>query len=266
MDWPERQTLDKFRRRQILRASQVDSLIRREWATLDISDIDRGRERVLDGIEARVIGLRTLEAREADVFVSRMRELQRVGSGSIVLAPANPGAGLRESLEISGPISFKQRVGQGALDEVAFLAARDQMMAEARKLIMDAGRETVRLSAEANRRSIGWRRVSDGNPCAFCAMLVGRGPSYKSESATQGSEERIGRSGKYELIYHNHCGCTAVEVFEDWEPTEREQRYVDAYMAAAEYADEQGVRRGWETILPHMRANGDFKDSPKRKK
>lgn len=140
MNWRERQTLDRFRRRQILRASQVDSLIRREWATLDISDIDRGRERVLDGIEARVIGLRTLEAREADVFVSKMRELQRVGSGSIVLAPANPGTGLRESLEISGPVSFKQRVGAGALDEVAFLAARDQMMAEARKLIMDAGR------------------------------------------------------------------------------------------------------------------------------
>lgn len=255
MDWRERQTLDKFRRRQILRASQVDSLIRREWATLDISDIDRGRERVLDGIESRVIGLRTLEAREADVFVSKMRELQRVGSGSIVLAPANPGAGLRESLEISGPISFKQRVGAGALDEVAFLAARDQMMAEARKLIMDAGRETVRLSAEANRRSIGWRRVSDGNPCAFCAMLVGRGPAYKSEGTALGLMKS----------YHKHCGCTAVEVFTDWEPTEREQKYVDAYQAAAEYADEQGVRRGWETILPHMRANGDFKDSPKRK-
>lgn len=87
-------------------------------------------------------------------------------------------------------------------------------------------------------------------------MLVGRGPAYKSEGTALGVMKS----------YHKHCGCTAVEVFTDWEPTEREQKYVDAYQAAAEYADAQGVRRGWETVLPHMRANGDFKDSPKRKK
>ncbi|KAB5606685.1 hypothetical protein EHS19_06735 [Bifidobacterium jacchi] len=29
-------------------------------------------------------------------------------------------------------------------------------------------------------RADGWRRVSDGDPCAFCAMLVTRGPVYTS--------------------------------------------------------------------------------------
>lgn len=260
--WQERQAIDKFRRLQITNANQVNALIRREWAALDVGDIDAGRARVIERVSQRVSLLRGVGARQADAFVVGMRELARVGSGSVVLADASLGAAGVESLEIAGPISFKQRVGKGVIDEVAFLAARDQMMAEARKIIMQAGRDTVQLSSDANRRSIGWRRVSDGNPCTFCAMLVGRGPVYKSIASTQGTVERLGRSGDYELIYHKHCGCTAVEIFDDWEPTEREQTYVDAYMAAAEYADAQGVRRGPETILKHMREHGEFKDSP----
>lgn len=254
--WQERRRIDVERRFQIRNAIQVESLIRREWATLDIGNIDAGRERVIERVSQRVSSLRALSAREADKFVVEMRELARVGSGSIVLANASLGAAGVESLEIAGPVSFKQRISKGVNDEVAFLAARDQMMAEARKIIMQAGRDTVRLSSDANRRSIGWRRVSDGNPCAFCAMLVGRGPAYKSQETAGGLERK----------YHKHCGCTAVEIFTDWQPTEREQVYVDAYMNAAEYADSQGVRRGPETILKHMREHGDFKDSPTTRK
>lgn len=251
--WQERQRIDVERRFQIRNAIQVESLIRREWATLDIGDIDAGRERVIERVSQRVSSLRALSAREADKFVVEMRELARVGSGSVVLADTSLGAAGVESLEIAGPVSFKQRISRGVIDEVAFLAARDQMMAEARKIIMQAGRDTVRLSAEANRRSVGWRRVSDGNPCTFCAMLVGRGPAYRSQES----------AGGLERTYHKNCGCTAVEIFVPWAPTEREQTYVDAYMNAAEYADSQGVRRGPETIIKHMRDNGNFKDSPK---
>lgn len=252
----ERRRLLLSRRRQLANAAQVNSLIRREWASLDVADIDGGRARVIERVSSRVSLLRGMSAKEAGRFVTDMRVLARVGSGSRVLADANLGAAGVESLEIAGPISFKQRIAQGVPDEVAFLAARDQMMAEARTIIMQAGRDTIRLSADANRRSLGWRRVADGNPCAFCAMLVGRGPVYKNERTAGGS---------WETIYHKNCGCTAVEVFDDWEPTEREQHYVDAYMAGAEYADEQGVRRGPETIVKHMRAHGDFKDSPTRR-
>lgn len=254
MDWRARQVLDRHRRRQVTIGVQVDSLIRRQWATLDVADIDVARERVMASVAQRVSTLRAISAQEADLFIRRMRELE-TGSPSGYLERADTALSSKalRDLEGAGPIGFKERISKGMPDEIAFLAARDQMMAEARKIIMEAGRSTIQLSAEGNTRSLGWRRVSDGNPCTFCAMLVGRGPVYSSEETA---------GGVIEGHYHKKCGCTAVEVFSTWEPTEREQIYVDDYFAAAEAADAANQPRTWQNILPNMRENGRFRDSP----
>lgn len=264
--WQERLEIDRFRRAQIKIGMEVDSLIRREWARLSVDDIDAGRDLMLEKVTTRIHSLRRVAAADAQRYVRNMRTLAVVGAGPVEV----PGLFLPASdvlaLELAGPAGFKTRVGKGVIDEVAFLAARDQMMAEARKIIMQSGRDTVRLSAEAYGRAIGYRRVSDGDPCAFCAMLVGRGPVYKSEDTSRGSVERIGRSGGWELIYHNHCGCTAVEIFsDDWTPTEAEERFVDDYQAAAEAADAADLPRTYDNILPAMRRDGKYKDSPSRR-
>lgn len=254
MDWRSRQLLDRHRRRQVTIGVQVDSLIRRQWATLDITDIDVARGQVMASVTQRATSLRALSAKDADMFIRRMRELETGSTaGFLERADARLSRSALGALEGAGPIGFKQRITKGIPDEVAFLAARDQMMAEARKIIMEAGRDTIRLSAEGNTRSIGWRRVSDGNPCAFCAMLVGRGPVYQSDETA---------GGVVEGHYHNKCGCTAVEVFTTWEPTDREKVFVDAYMDAAEAADRANLPRTWENTLPFMRDNGKFRDSP----
>jgi hypothetical protein len=106
-----------------------------------------------------------------------------------------------------------------------------EMATRAQLEVMAAGRETVQRSAPV------WRRVSDGNPCGWCAMLVGRGPVYRS-AETAGAGNR----------YHTRCGCTAEPFdgrWEDWQPTPDEQRMVDAYRAVFESgmrADEVAVR------------------------
>lgn len=118
-----------------------------------------------------------------------------------------------------------------------------------------SGRETVMASAEASGRS--WRRVSDGSPCSFCAMLVARGDAYTSEEAAlhvvgrgtstdrnTRADGRRRRGGQAKGIkprgtrglgekFHNNCGCTVVEVVGTWTPTAEEQRYVDLYNASA---------------------------------
>lgn len=83
--------------------------------------------------------------------------------------------------------------------------------------VLRAGREKVMRSAPL------WRRVTDGKPCGFCAMLASRGPVYRSASeAGQGNK------------YHGRCGCT-VEPYEgdpdDWEPTPDEARFIEAYQS-----------------------------------
>ena len=96
-----------------------------------------------------------------------------------------------------------------------------EMATRAHLEVLNAGREVVRASSPR------WRRVTDGQPCGFCAMLASRGPVYRSA-------EKAGYGGNR---YHERCGCTA-EPFEgdpdEWEPTPDEQRYIDAYEAVHE--------------------------------
>lgn len=133
-----------------------------------------------------------------------------------------------------------------------------------------SGRETVMASAEASGRS--WRRVSDGNPCSFCAMLVARGAAYTSQraaltvvgrgmdvSANRRPDGRRRRGGQAKGVkprgtrglgekFHNNCGCTVVEQIGVWTPTAEEQRYIDLYEANAGGDASE--------VLARMRANG----------
>jgi hypothetical protein len=99
----------------------------------------------------------------------------------------------------------------GAADR-AKAATVGEMASRAQYEVMQAGREVVQRTATR------WRRVTDGSPCGFCAMLASRGPVYRSQESAEG--------------YHAHCGCTA-EPFDgdpaEWEPTPDEQRFIDAY-------------------------------------
>lgn len=63
------------------------------------------------------------------------------------------------------------------------------------RLALDGGNRTVLGSVSADRQARGWARVTSGDPCAFCAMLAGRGGVYRSEG-TAGFQA------------HNHCACT----------------------------------------------------------
>jgi hypothetical protein len=51
----------------------------------------------------------------------------------------------------------------------------------------------------------GWQRVTDGSPCAFCAMIAGRGIISKDEGAAA-------------FEAHGHCGCSAEPAFEGSRP------------------------------------------------
>lgn len=127
-----------------------------------------------------------------------------------------------------------------------------------------------------------WRRVTDGNPCAFCAMLAGRGPVYLTrESAGRVVGREMGRGTKYYRTtgkvsydigdrfhrkrgtrdigerYHDRCGCTVEEVAGDWSPTAEEQRFVDLYSDALERLQDQGRPASTANILGAMRDLGD---------
>lgn len=104
--------------------------------------------------------------------------------------------------------------------EEAFAATIGALASRAQREVLSAGREKIQRSAPL------WRRVTDGKPCGFCAMVASRGPVY-------GSAKSAGDGNRY----HDHCGCTVEPFYGDpreWEPTPEEQRFIDAYYQSYE--------------------------------
>lgn len=62
------------------------------------------------------------------------------------------------------------------------------------------GRDQIIGSSREDPQAVGWYRISDGDPCAFCALMVSRGVVYRSE-----------RSALFRS--HPSCGCTAAPAF-----------------------------------------------------
>ena len=110
--------------------------------------------------------------------------------------------------------------------EMAFNATMSALASRSQREVMKSGREKVQQSAPL------WRRVTDGQPCGFCAMVASRGPVYGSAQAAGDGNQ-----------YHDHCGCT-VEPFHgdprEWEPTPDEQRFIDAYHQSYESGMDTG--------------------------
>jgi hypothetical protein len=80
------------------------------------------------------------------------------------------------------------------------------------KEVENGGRRTLLQAVDSDDRAIGFARVATGREtCAFCLMLVSRGPVYKTF-------ESAGGSGDYRddfmKKWHPNCDCKVVPVFD----------------------------------------------------
>lgn len=120
----------------------------------------------------------------------------------------------RTSLAITGPANIESKKRRGKSPEQAAREAVVEAGGSAARHVLTGGRtqhlEMVRDDAAA----IGWMRVTDGQPCAFCAMLSSRGPRYKSEASASSVVDPNAKRGLGEP-YHDNCGCTAEAVYSD---------------------------------------------------
>ncbi|MEU7636555.1 hypothetical protein AB0C11_10740 [Streptomyces sp. NPDC039016] len=188
------------------------------------------------------------------------------------------------SLVSQGPAKLRQDVAQaadeqarGRLDEAGFLqeledasrtAGRTSAGAADREALR-AGRDLIDRASNPDRRAIGWARVTDGNPCAFCAMLASRGAIYSSQATAAGGGRRKPRGSadgraranrrppvsREDLTrYHNGCHCQTVPVFSrndfmtpDARRFDREWREVTRGKAGAE------ARAAWRRHIESSR-------------
>lgn len=190
----------------------------------------------------------------AEDYLSDYREAEGVAESFIQPAPF-VASEMMSTMLVAGPYSVKNFIGKGADPGDAVGTGFNKLSGMIRRQVLSGGRMLIDRTAQGDSQAIGWRRVTDGNPCAFCAMLASRGPVYRSATKA----DSIAGSG---LRYHSHCGCTAEIVYGEWKPNEQELGFIDSYAGAANAASRAGESRTQDTVLWRMRQKGSFRDSP----
>ena len=220
------------------------------WSRLDVDDLDGSTPYWLASTSGAV-NRRVQQSQEVASRYLRDYRLAEIGVAGAVVLGAAPNTPL--TLRLAGPVRVKRLIAGGMPADEAYDRAFTKFEGMVRRQALMGGRTTIANTASADRRAVGWRRVTDGDPCTFCAMLASRGPAFKSRSSslTQGEG----------LRYHGHCGCTAEIIYGTWTPTADEQVYVDTYTKARKSLEEKGQRASTKNVLSEMRRLGSFKDS-----
>lgn len=169
--------------------------------------------------------------------------------------------------------------------DAEFFRLVGNMAVRAAREALNGGRRTMQWSTAAN--CTRWRRVTDSNPCSFCAMLatrsdyrteasagvvVGRARGYSTASykatgevshgGTNARGKRAGRDRRRGTRapgeqYHDYCGCTVVEVVGDWQATDAEQEMSDLYRRATEACARADIPKSAPNVLAKMRELGE---------
>ncbi|QHB36586.1 capsid maturation protease and VIP2-like ADP-ribosyltransferase toxin [Arthrobacter phage Adolin] len=106
-----------------------------------------------------------------------------------------------QALLMTGPVAVKKQLSSGVGLMAALDSAKKQTLAVGKRLTLEGGRDQLIRLTKEDSLALGWSRVSDGQPCHFCAMLLGRGPVYTSK-----------QTARFEA--HNGCGCSVRPFFE----------------------------------------------------
>lgn len=149
--------------------------------------------------------------------------------------PESAVAGAMRGAVLAGFVGARRagRTEQQALDN-AFVKASGT----ATRLALNGGRGTILASVQADAEALGWVRVTDGDPCAFCLTLASRGPEYKTE-----------RTASFEA--HAHCSCVARPVYRGTPELPSTRRAEEIYVAA----------QRWARANPDLAAKGTANDA-----
>lgn len=151
----------------------------------------------------------------------RALELPNAPAFELPPAPELIQEAVETSLRVTGPIAYQKKVAkvqeldmtpelERALLQEAFSSAGKTTAAAAVRHALDGGRDQMRAAGKEDAKAIGWARVTQANPCYFCAMLASRGFVY-GERSFEDSDAMFTGSGVAKV--HDACQCTMEPTF-----------------------------------------------------
>jgi hypothetical protein len=152
------------------------------------------------GLTALVNRFRNRSSRQAVTYYLESRSAARAPGlfvPRMVLEP--PPALIEATAQITGARSYGRSLTARMPETQAIQNSGVQIAGAMSRITLDAGRQTVMDAVEEDREAIGWIRITDADPCAFCAMLASRGPVFSEDTA--------------DFQAHAHCACIAAAVW-----------------------------------------------------
>jgi hypothetical protein len=134
----------------------------------------------------------------AERYFQQYRSVEIGGPVQRIVRPSIDIVAARSSLMVTGPVAFDRSMRRGESFTRSMNVARAGAAATAGRIVLNGGRDLTVNAVSGDRRALGWARVTSGNPCAFCALLAGRGPVY-------------GQGADFQA--HDNCSCTAEPVY-----------------------------------------------------
>lgn len=198
------------------------------------ADVDAWLDSVLDRLLAIVRAGWLTSERLGDRY---LREHARLEGRSVTPEPAVwVPERVIASARVTGPVEFKRHLTQTGDVAAAKRTMVDTLSAAAQRHALAGERDMVMGTVAASGVIVGWRRVLDADPCAFCAMLASRGAVYSKTSVT--------------FQAHDGDECTAEPLYEhEDEPRQvldLQERWRRATAGTSGVASLRAWRRNWD--------------------
>ena len=200
----EAETLTETHRRAqlALRAAIIDAVVR-IWPAFNPDELVGSWSTIEPALLALIAAGGHTSAGLAAAYYDEFRAAEQIaGRAAPVLATPLPVEEAVRSLRFVGLVETRSLVAAGRADAAA--VAFTNVSGEMSRQVLNQGRDTIVASVEADGQALGWARVTDSKPCAFCRMLASRGPVYSQ-----------GRGG---FSAHGHCGCSLEPVYSEDQP------------------------------------------------
>jgi hypothetical protein len=212
------QLTEQHRRAQLAIRSAFMAELVRLWPLINLDRLDETAAEWIGFVTDLIMLWRNESVNRALLYYDEFRRAetgqpltQRGNYRSLVTVEP---AAIRTSLLVTGPIGVKSRIGKGIHPEVAKAKALVDVTGAASRHVLNGGRQLITEATNRDKLAVGFARVTDDDPCAFCAMLASRGPDYNSRASALRTTSRSKKRGPGRE-YHDHCGCTVEAVYSD---------------------------------------------------